>query len=104
MAGAMVTIPTNHLEMENTTHSHSQILPIIEQWQIQCARFINYSSSNFSRTHASLSTLATVQKKHLRGGVLDFLLLHDLPQASIRSLERIFRMPFSCSPSELKSS
>ncbi|KAL2510284.1 protein POOR-like proteinOUS SYNAPSIS 1 [Forsythia ovata] len=64
MAGAMVTIPTNHWEMENTA-----IFPIIEQWQVQYSRFINYSSSNFGSTHASLSPLATVQKKHPRGGV-----------------------------------
>lgn len=68
MAGSMVTIPTNHLEMENPRHSHSQISPVIDQWQIQYARFINYSSSNFSRTQSSLSPLAAVQKQRLRSG------------------------------------
>ncbi|CAI9779365.1 unnamed protein product [Fraxinus pennsylvanica] len=68
MAGSMVTVPINHLEMENPKHSHSQISPIIDQWQIQYARFINCSSSNVSRTRSSLSPLAAVQKQRLRGG------------------------------------
>lgn len=55
MAGTVLAISTNS-ELENSTHN-SRISAVIDEWQVQFARFINYSSSTFRRTHPSLTPM-----------------------------------------------
>ncbi|KAL0408579.1 UNVERIFIED_CONTAM: protein POOR HOMOLOGOUS SYNAPSIS 1 [Sesamum radiatum] len=62
MAGSAVT--TTNLELETPTQS-SQSFAVIDQWQVQYARFINYRSSTLRRTHPSLTPIA---KSRLRRG------------------------------------
>ncbi|KAL3636384.1 hypothetical protein CASFOL_020931 [Castilleja foliolosa] len=47
--------------LENTAQN-SQISALIDQWQVQYSRFINYSSVTCTRTHPSLSPVATSGK------------------------------------------
>ncbi|KAK4399695.1 protein POOR HOMOLOGOUS SYNAPSIS 1 [Sesamum angolense] len=66
MAGSAVTTTTTttNLELETPAQS-SQSFAMIDQWQVQYARFINYSSSTLRRTHPSLTPIA---KSRLRRG------------------------------------
>ncbi|KAI3452690.1 hypothetical protein Pfo_009354 [Paulownia fortunei] len=64
MAGSVLAISTNNSELENPT-LNSQISAVIDQWQVEYARFINYSSSTCRRTHPSLTPIA---KNRLRRG------------------------------------
>ncbi|KAK6116541.1 hypothetical protein DH2020_049647 [Rehmannia glutinosa] len=64
MAGLVLAISTNSSELENHAHS-SEISAVIDQWQVQYSRFINYSSFTFRRTHPSLSPVA--KNRLLRG-------------------------------------
>ncbi|KAL0327287.1 UNVERIFIED_CONTAM: protein POOR HOMOLOGOUS SYNAPSIS 1 [Sesamum angustifolium] len=68
MAGSAVTTTTTttttNLELETPAQS-SQSFAVIDQWQVQYARFINYSSSTLRRAHPSLTPIA---KSRLRRG------------------------------------
>ncbi|KAL0447158.1 UNVERIFIED_CONTAM: protein POOR HOMOLOGOUS SYNAPSIS 1 [Sesamum latifolium] len=64
MAGSAVTTATTNLELETPAQS-SKSFAVIDQWQVQYARFINYSSATLRRTHPSLTPIA---KSRLRRG------------------------------------
>ncbi|XP_011071295.1 protein POOR HOMOLOGOUS SYNAPSIS 1 [Sesamum indicum] len=62
MAGSAMTTTTN-LELETPARS-SQSFAVIDQWQVQYARFINYASSTLRRTHPSLTPVAKSRLRH----------------------------------------
>ncbi|KAG8383226.1 hypothetical protein BUALT_Bualt05G0162400 [Buddleja alternifolia] len=67
MARQLVAISTAiaaTTESETSTNN-LQLSAVIDQWQVQYARFISYSSSTLKSTHPSLTP---IQKHRLRGG------------------------------------
>ncbi|KAH6825301.1 hypothetical protein C2S53_007025 [Perilla frutescens var. hirtella] len=62
MAGSVLAISTTSNERENYARD-LQISPVINEWQVEYARFINCSSSVFPSTHPSL---VPVPKNRLR--------------------------------------
>ncbi|KAL3835599.1 hypothetical protein ACJIZ3_010335 [Penstemon smallii] len=67
MAGSLVPISTSNSEMQKPTSHNSQTSAIIDQWQVQYARFISYSEFSCSHHHPSLTPISASTKKRLRG-------------------------------------
>ncbi|KAL6566521.1 hypothetical protein OROGR_002136 [Orobanche gracilis] len=58
MAGSEVaSVSISSSDLEKSTAGDLQIAAIIDQWQVEYSRFINYSSFNCKRTHPSLSPI-----------------------------------------------